>query len=73
MDTEEDLAAPAAPGTLGRPQPLPTTVDVPESLGYRIKTRLLGPPLHTDALVHERLGIPTALDVFASDNVSSSA
>ncbi len=73
MDTEEDLAAPAAPGTLGRPQPLPTTVDVPESLGYRIKTRLLGPPLHTDALVHERLGIPTALAVFASDNLSSSA
>ncbi len=48
-------------------------VDLPESLGYRAKTRLLGPPLHTDRLAHERLGKPTALAVFASDNLSSSA
>src|SRR5256712_11092528 len=32
-----------------------------------------GPPLHTDQLIHERLGKPTALAVFASDNLSSSA
>src|SRR5262245_5050927 len=45
----------------------------PDSLGYRVKRRLLGEPLHTDQLEHERLGKPTALAVFASDNLSSSA
>ncbi|MHB8670819.1 MAG: amino acid permease [Acidimicrobiales bacterium] len=48
-------------------------VDLPESLSYRVKNRLLGPPLHTEALAHERLGKPTALAVFASDNLSSVA
>ena len=33
----------------------------------------MGPPLDTAALEHERLGIPTALAVFASDCVSSCA
>lgn len=58
-----------------QPQPLPLApdLDLPESIGYRIKNKLLGPPLHTDQLEHERLGIPTALAVFASDNLSSSA
>jgi amino acid transporter len=57
------------------PVPLPPTpdVDVPESFGYRLKNRILGPPLHTEQLENERLGIPTALAVFASDNLSSSA
>ena len=44
-----------------------------ESLRYRLKRKLLGPPLHTEQLEHERLGKPTALAVFASDNLSSSA
>ena len=35
--------------------------------------RLLGRPLHRDELEHQRLGKPTALAVFASDNLSSSA
>src|SRR5439155_4666821 len=55
------------------PKPLPLSVDVPESLSYRVKTRLLGPPLATERLAHERLGIPTALAVFSSDCISSSA
>jgi len=55
------------------PPPQPASVEVPESLGYRIKNRLLGPPLDTEQLVHERLGKPTALAVFASDNLSSVA
>ena len=46
---------------------------IPEPLGYRIKKRLLGAPLHTERLEHETLGKPTALAVFASDNLSSSA
>src|SRR6516164_299373 len=72
METESALAAP--PATSSRePRLLPTTIDVPESLRYRVKTRLLGPPLHTEQLAHERLGIPTALAVFSSDCISSSA
>jgi amino acid transporter len=57
------------------PQPLPPAAesDVPEGRLFRLKSALLGRPLHTDQLVHERLGKPTALAVFASDNLSSSA
>jgi amino acid transporter len=57
------------------PQPLPPVVesDVPEGRLFRLKSALLGHPLHSDQLVHERLGKPTALAVFASDNLSSSA
>jgi len=54
----------------------PTVTTAPvlrDSLGYRIKNKLLGPPLHTEQLEHERLGKPTALAVFASDNLSSCA
>ena len=45
----------------------------PTALRYRLKNKLLGPPLHTEQLEDERLGKPTALAVFASDNLSSSA
>lgn len=57
------------------PKPLPARplVDVPETLSYRIKRKILGRPLVTAQLEHERLGNPTALAVFASDNLSSSA
>ncbi|MCU1391417.1 MAG: nucleic acid binding OB-fold tRNA/helicase-type [Ilumatobacteraceae bacterium] len=48
-------------------------MQVAEPLGYRIKNKLLGPPLHTERLEHETLGNPTALAVFASDCLSSSA
>jgi amino acid transporter len=73
MQTELDLAPPPAEEPqLARPVDGVAT-DVPESLGYRIKTRVLGPPLHTEQLAHERLGIPTALAVFSSDCISSSA
>ncbi|HEU5001486.1 MAG TPA: APC family permease [Actinomycetota bacterium] len=39
----------------------------------RLKAVVVGRPLSTERLVHERLGKPTALAVFASDNLSSSA
>jgi amino acid transporter len=39
----------------------------------RLKRLLVGRPLSTERLLHERLGKPTALAVFASDNLSSSA
>ncbi len=57
------LPVPAHPGV-----PLP-----PDSLAYRLKRKVLGPPLHSDEMEHQRLGNPTALAVFASDNLSSSA
>jgi amino acid transporter len=50
--------------------PAPT---VREAVPYRIKRSLLGRPLATSRLEHERLGKPTALAVFASDNLSSTA
>ena len=64
-----------APEGPAPPKPIPPapTVELPESARYRLKNRLLGPPLHTDQLIHERLGKPTALAVFASDNLSSVA
>jgi amino acid transporter len=63
----------AAPPKTPKPLPVAPAVELPEGTVYRLKNRLLGPPLHTEALAHERLGKPTALAVFASDNLSSSA
>src|SRR5918995_4043974 len=57
-------------------QPVPPEEATPlpaDRVGYRVKSALLGRPLHTRELEHERLGKPTALAVFASDNLSSSA
>jgi amino acid transporter len=56
-------------------QPLPPTpkVDIPESRGFRFKSKVLGKALTNDQLEHERLGKPTALAVFASDALSSTA
>src|ERR1700730_12914613 len=70
MKVEPDLLRETS---TARPKPLPPSIDVPESLSYRIKTKLLGPPLASERLAHERLGIPTALAVFSSDCISSSA
>ncbi|MGH9068472.1 MAG: amino acid permease [Acidimicrobiales bacterium] len=58
-----------APG----PLPKPETLDLPETLGYRIKNRLLGPPLVSAELGAQQLGKPTALAVLSSDVMSSSA
>lgn len=56
-------------------RPLPPTPDspIPESRAYRFKSKVLGQPLTNDQLEHERLGKPTALAVFASDALSSTA
>lgn len=45
----------------------------PESRRYRLKNRLLGPPLTSERLATERLGRPTALAVLSSDVISSAA
>lgn len=60
-------------GTPRRTKPLDQLDLPPDPIAYRVKNRLLGRPLHTEELEGERLGNPTALAVFASDNLSSSA
>ena len=44
-----------------------------QSLGYRAKRLLLGPPFRTTQLVHERISKRVALAVFSSDPISSTA
>jgi amino acid transporter len=66
------------PGTTAyrAPEPPPSTPSVPlppDAPSYRLKRKLLGKPMHSEQLEHERLGKPTALAIFASDNLSSSA
>ena len=56
------MAAPAAPYDA-----------IPESLSYRLKRKLLGPPLVTEALETERLSKPVAMGVLTCDMISSSA
>jgi amino acid transporter len=46
---------------------------IPETFRYRLKNRLLGPPLVTEQLATERLAKPIALGVLAPDCISSSA
>jgi amino acid transporter len=47
--------------------------DVPESFGYALKRRLLGPPMVNEQLRSERLSRPLALGVLSSDGISSAA
>ena len=65
MKTADDARSERAPS--GRRTALP------QGSGYSVKRALLGPALPTANLEHERLGKPTALAVFASDNLSSVA
>lgn len=69
MAIKDAIASPesAEPSTNAPPRP------ARRDRGARVKRKLLGEPLPTERLVHERLGKPTALAVFASDNLSSSA
>ena len=70
--------AQVAPGRATAPPHRPSAaavvkVDLPESLRYRLKNALLGPPLVNEKLGDERLGRPSALGVLAPDCISSSA
>jgi len=80
MATDTDLEVTADPPIGAHmhrpPAPAPggTAIPMPiDGIAYRLKRKLLGHPLHSDELDHQRLGKPTALAVFASDNLSSSA
>ena len=54
-------------------RPSPPAIELPETLGYRIKNRLLGPPLVTEQLETERLGTFVGMGVLTPDAISSSA
>jgi amino acid transporter len=68
-----DVIAEPTPRVAEKPSVISPGIAPPEARSYRVKNRLLGRPLATEQLAHERLGKPTALAVFASDNLSSSA
>ena len=62
--------------TTSRPSaPLPGVAAdaIPETRRYRLKNKLLGPPLVTEQLASERLSKPVALGVLSPDCISSSA
>ena len=63
------------PTTTRPTAPLPGVAaeEIPETFQYRLKNRLLGPPLVTEQLASERLSKPTALGVLSPDCISSSA
>src|SRR5579875_3039474 len=67
----------ANPPAAGRTSPMNTPTlppaAYPESLTYRLKRKLLGPPLVTEALETERLSKPVAMGVLTCDMISSSA
>jgi amino acid transporter len=53
--------------------PAEQLIDIPERAGYRLKRRLLGPPMATGRLHEEKLTKKAALGVLSSDCISSSA
>src|SRR5437763_3923423 len=67
--------APSVRGPAKAPARTDTTIgsSLPESLSYRLKRRMLGPPLVSEQLSRQRLGKPSALAVLSSDVMSSSA
>ncbi len=65
----------SAPGRRMTPEAVrsPASVSLPETFRYRLKNRILGPPIASERHSTERLGKPTALAVLSSDVISSSA
>ncbi len=65
----------SAPETAVAPAPLPLSEpsQLPESFSYRLKNRILGPPLTSEQLQEQRLGKIAALGVLAPDCISSTA
>ena len=55
------------------PIPLASPAELRESRRYRLKTVLLGKPIISEHLKHERLSKFLALGVLSSDCISSSA
>ncbi len=72
---EEPQGLPLAPTRPLAPRQsiAPGTTTYPESLAYRLKNRILGPPKVSEQLTQERLRNPVAIGVLAPDMISSSA
>ena len=68
-----DAQRPAGPATPPLPSSAAGLETIPETRRYRLKNKLLGPPLVTEQLATERLRKPIALGVLAPDCISSSA
>ncbi len=66
-------ARPAPPPTAPFAMSVAGAARFPETFRYRLKNRLLGPPLISEQLRTERLSRPIALGVLAPDCLSSSA
>src|ERR1700761_2836836 len=47
--------------------------ELPETFGYTLKRKLLGPPLVNEQMAEERLSRPLALGVLSCDGISSAA
>jgi amino acid transporter len=72
----EDLGTPvAAPPRNLAPErsESPSAINYPESWAYRLKNKILGPPMVSEQLTQERLANPVAIGVLAPDMISSSA
>jgi amino acid transporter len=72
---EEPQGLPVAPSRPLAPD-IPSasgTATYPESWAYRLKNRILGPPMVSEQLTQERLATPVAIGVLAPDMISSSA
>ena len=72
---EDPLKVPtASPRPLAPEAPGPSGAGTyPESFAYRLKNRILGPPIVSEQLTQERLSTPVAIGVLAPDMISSSA
>jgi amino acid transporter len=69
----EPVVAPSGSRLAPEVTPFQVADYLPETLRYRLKNRILGPPIATERQATERLGRPTALAVLSSDVISSSA
>src|ERR1700728_4270247 len=66
-------ARPAPPPKAPLAMSIDAAAQFPETFRYRLKNKLLGPPLVSEQLTSERLSRPIALGVLAPDCISSSA
>ncbi len=73
IPTVETVRPAARPRVMSPSSAVPPSIDLPETLRYRMKNKLLGPPLVNEQLSSERLGRPSALGVLSPDCISSSA
>lgn len=73
QDAHTSAALDKASQPFSGPKPVTVKIEIPESLTYRLKKRLLGPPLITEKLSEQRLSNFIALGVLSPDCISSTA